>query len=205
MRNRALCFSALLMISSLGVAAGPAVICQIITPSAGGMVPARQLESIVRRAAAAIVDAPSFGRAVISGALDACSTEKNVDRCVQNVLRANRAAPAEMLIMTAQVSEAGHIDGTAFFVTPDAQWTAVSYQLEPLDANQRPRRGLGERHGHAEWFAPDSTYLLQTAACDVARRLGLSATEKHIRIRAFDHQNGFDDGTIDWRGSAIIR
>jgi hypothetical protein len=185
--------------------AAPAVICQIITPSADGMIPAHQLESIVHRAAAVIVDDASFNRAGISDALGACGSEKNIERCVQNVLSANRAALTQMLIMTGRVADAGHIEGTAFFVSPDAQWIAVSYQLEPLDANQRPRRGLNERHGQTAWFAPDSTYLLQTSACDVAHRLGLSATEKHVRIRAFDQRNGFDDGSIDWAGSAIIR
>jgi len=193
------------LLTTFGVAAAPPVVCQIITP-VNGIIPAPQLQSIVQRAAGAIVDDGSFRRVGVSDALDACRTNENIDRCVRGVLIANQAAlPPNMLILTARVTAGGFIDGTATFVPPDGRFVAVSYKLEPLDAQQRPRRHVGEQRGQAAWFAPDSTYLLQTAACDVAHRLGFAAAEKHVTIRAFDRQNGFADGTIDWGGSAIIR
>jgi hypothetical protein len=178
------------------------------------MIESHKLASIVRRVAGAILDRAEFRRLPIADALDACRTSETMDSCVSAVIRANHDAlisdmrgssDAGYLIMTARVTESGVIDGMAIFVEPDGRDLGVTYMLEPLDAHQRPRRHLNEQRGRAEWFAADSTYLLQTAACDVAHRLGFAAAEKHIKIRAFDQQNGFDDGTIDWGGSAVVR
>jgi hypothetical protein len=132
---------------------------------------------------------------------------------VSNIVTANHAAvisdmkgsmDAGYMIMTGRVTEGGVVEGVVVLIPPDGQSTAVTYMLEPLDARQRPRRRPDEQRGHAAWFAADSTYLLRTAACDVAHRLGFAAMEKHIRIRAFDRQNGFENGTIEWSGSAVI-
>ena len=194
--------------------AAPAVVCQIITPAADGLIASRRVDEIARRTAGAIVDKAALQRVPISDALDACRTSDSIDRCVLGVLHANRAALAAdlrdsahagYLFLTARVSDKGIIEGMAIFVQPDGTDTGVTYQLQPLDVHQRPRRHIDEQRRRPEWFAPDSTYLLQSAACDVAYRLGLAASEKHVKIRAFDHQNGFDDGTIDWSGAAIIR
>lgn len=212
MRNSAFCLAILLL--SLDATAAPAVVCQIVTPAADGMIDSRLLAGIAGRTAAIIVDNAAFRRAAISDALDACRPSEDIDRCVLGVLHANHAAliadmqrttDAGYLILTARVSETGIIEGMATFVRPDGNDTAVTYKLEPLDAKQRPRRHVEERHGRAEWFTPDSTYLLQTAACDVAHRLGFAAAEKHVKVRAFDHANGFENGTIDWSGAAIVR
>jgi hypothetical protein len=214
MRNSNLCLTITLTLLSLSTSVGAqTVVCQIITPTAGGMIPAPQLESIVKRTAKTIVDNAQFRHVGISDALEACGTNVDIDRCVSSVVTANHAAlisdmkssaDAGYLIMTGRITESGTVEGTSVFIPPDGQYTAVTFMLEPLDAHQRPRRHLNEQRGRAEWFAADSTYLLQTAACDVAHRLGFAAAEKHIKIRAFDQQNGFDDGTIDWGGSAIV-
>jgi len=186
--------------------AAPTVVCQIITPAADGMIASQRVDEIARRTAGAIVDRVEFKRVPLSDALDACRTRDDIDRCVLGVLHANRAALYDTyLFLTARVSEKGVIEGMAIFVQPDGTDTGVTYELQPLDAHQRPRRHVDEQNGRADWFAPDSTYLLQTAACDVAHRLGLAASEKHIKIRAFDRTNGLESGTIDWHGSAIVR
>lgn len=196
---------ATLLLAFTATAASP-VVCQIITPAADGMIASQRVDAIARRTAGVIVDKAEFKRVPVSDALEACRTSEDIDRCVLAVLHANRAAlNTTYLFLTARVSEKGVIEGMAIFVQPDGSDTGVTYELQPLDAHQRPRRHVDEQHGRAEWFADDSTYLLQSAACDVAHRLGLAASEKHIRIRAFDRTNGLDSGTIDWHGSAIVR